>query len=51
MKNIFIVSGVVSLIFLFAKFFEMRFIEKEDKPLKLLIRDSLVVYFSVILSK
>ena len=26
----------------------MRFIEKETKPLKLLIRDSLIVYFSVI---
>jgi hypothetical protein len=26
----------------------MRFIEKENKPLKLLIRDSLLVYFSVL---
>jgi len=26
----------------------MRFIEKESKPLKYLIRDTLVVYFSVI---
>ena len=26
----------------------MRFIEKESKPLKLLIRDALVVYFSVV---
>ena len=25
----------------------MRFVEKETKPLKLLIRDSLLVYFSV----
>ena len=30
------------------KFVEMRLIEKENKPLKLLIRDALVVYFSVI---
>jgi hypothetical protein len=26
----------------------MRFIEKESKPMKLLIRDTLLVYFSVI---
>jgi hypothetical protein len=26
----------------------MRFIEKDSKPLKLLIRDTLIVYFSVI---
>jgi hypothetical protein len=30
------------------KFIEMRFIEKETKPLKLLIRDALLVYFSVV---
>ena len=28
----------------------MRYIEKESKPLKLLIRDTLLVYFSVILA-
>jgi hypothetical protein len=27
----------------------MRFIEKESKPLKLLIRDTLLVYFSVLI--
>jgi hypothetical protein len=27
----------------------MRFVEKESKPLKVLIKDSLVVYFSVLL--
>ena len=26
----------------------MRFVDKESKPLKLLIRDSLLVYFSVV---
>ena len=30
------------------KFIEMRFIEKENKPLKLLIRDTLIVYISVV---
>jgi hypothetical protein len=46
--NIFIVAGVVSVIFFIIKFIEMRFIDKESKPLKYLVRDSLLVYFSVI---
>jgi len=50
MNNIFIVAAVISIIFLISKFIEMRFIEKESKPLKLLIRDTLLVYFSVIVS-
>jgi hypothetical protein len=48
MDNIFIIAAIISIIFLIAKFIEMRFIEKESKPLKLLIRDSLLVYFSVV---
>jgi hypothetical protein len=31
------------------KFIEMRLIEKENKPLKTLIRDTLVVYLSVVI--
>lgn len=48
MDNIFITAGVVSIIFLLAKFVEMRFFDKENKPLKLLIRDALLVYVSVV---
>jgi len=50
MNNIFVIAGIISIIFLIAKFIEMRFIEKESKPFKLLIRDTLLVYFSVIAS-
>lgn len=50
MRNIFAIAAFVSIIFLFAKFIEMRFIEKENKPLKQLIRDTIIVYFSVIIS-
>ena len=50
MASIFVTAGVISIVFLLAKFLEMRYIEKESKPLKLLIRDSLIVYFSVIAS-
>jgi hypothetical protein len=48
MEGIFVVAAVISIVFLIAKFIEMRFIEKESKPLKFLIRDALLVYFSVV---
>ena len=38
----------MSFIFLIIKFIEMRFVEKESKPLKELIRDAILVYFSVV---
>lgn len=50
MKNIFIVAAIISITFFIAKFLEMRYIEKENKPLKLLLRDTLLVYFSVIIA-
>jgi hypothetical protein len=46
--NIFVIAAIVSIVFLIMKFIEMRFIEKENKPLKLLIRDALLVYVSVV---
>jgi hypothetical protein len=48
MGNIFIDAAIISAVFFVVKFVEMRFIDKESKPLKLLVRDSLMVYFSVI---
>jgi hypothetical protein len=48
MGNIFIDAAIISAVFFIVKFIEMRFIDKESKPLKLLVRDSLLVYFSVI---
>jgi hypothetical protein len=47
MENMFMVAGIISIIFLIIKFIEMRFVDKESKPLKLLIRDTIVVFFSV----
>jgi hypothetical protein len=49
-NNKYIIAAVISISFLLIKFLEMRFIEKENKPLKLLLRDTLLVYFSVIVS-
>lgn len=48
MENTFVVAGIISIVFFLAKFCEMRFVDKESKPLKVLIRDSLVTYFSVV---
>ena len=48
MDNIFLVAAIISVIFFIIKFLEMRFIDTEPKPLKLLIRDTLLVYVSVV---
>jgi hypothetical protein len=39
---------IISLVYLLIKFIEMRFILKENIPLKLLLRDTLLVYITVI---
>ena len=49
MDNIFLIAALISGIFFVAKFLEMRYVDNEPKPLKLLIRDTLVVYISVVL--
>jgi hypothetical protein len=49
MVNIFMIALIIAIVFLVIKFIEMRFIEKENKPLKLLIRDTLLVYISVVI--
>lgn len=50
MTSIFVIAAIISITFLVVKFLEMRYIEKESKPLKFLIRDTLLVYFSVIIA-
>ena len=42
------IALIIAIVFLVIKFIEMRFIDKESKPLKLLIRDTLLVYLSVV---
>jgi hypothetical protein len=46
--NTFVIAGIISFVYFIVKFIEMRFVDKESKPLKFLIRDSLLVYFSVV---
>ena len=48
--NIFVLAGVISVIFVLVKLAENRFIDKEKEPvpMKMLVRDALVVYISVV---
>jgi len=60
-NNAYIVSGIIAFVFLVAKFLEMRFAgttnantnegeeHPQPKPLKFLLRDTLLVYVSSIL--
>lgn len=40
------ICSVAAFLFLLFKFIEMRFIEKENKPLKTIIKDTLIVFIS-----
>lgn len=46
--NIFLLAGIVSVVFVLMKLAEQKFIDKESKPMKLVVRDALVVYISVV---
>jgi hypothetical protein len=48
MDNVFIQAGIISVLYLLLKFGEMRFVLKENKPIKLLMRDTIIVYISSI---
>lgn len=48
MENYLIQSGIVAFIYLLLKFVEMRIVSKETKPIKELLRDTIIVYLSVI---
>jgi hypothetical protein len=43
MEKVFIISIFVTLLFCVVKFLEMKFVDKEIKPLKYVVRDSLIV--------
>ena len=47
-NNIFLLASVISVTYLLLRFIEMRFVAKEAIPLKILIKDSLFVYFSIL---
>ena len=47
-NSIFVTALGISLIYALLKFSEMRFIVKENKPFKLIFRDTIFVYLSII---
>lgn len=44
MEKVVFLSIVVSVLFFIYKIFEMKYIDKEVKPLKIIIRDTIVVF-------
>jgi len=44
--NVLIIPVVTSVLFFASKFAEMKFIDKEDKPLKVIFRDTLIVFIA-----
>jgi len=48
MDNIFLNAGIIAIVYLLIRFAEMRIILKENKPLKDLAKDTLCVYFSIV---
>jgi hypothetical protein len=49
MEKYIIHSGIISFIYLLLKFVEMRITKNEAKPMKELIRDTIIVYLSAII--
>ena len=45
----FLQAAVIAVVYVLFLFLEMRFILKENKPMKRLLRDGLLVYLSVLL--
>jgi len=50
MEKVFILSIIVTCLFVIIKTLEMKFIDKEWKPLKLIIRDAVIVFVSAMVA-
>tara|TARA_B100000886_G_scaffold340512_2_gene310693 strand:+ start:29779 stop:30027 length:249 start_codon:yes stop_codon:yes gene_type:complete len=49
MDNPFVLAALISFCYLIIKFGEMRIIDKENKPLKVIIKDMFLVYFACVI--
>ena len=49
MDNLFIISGTIAIVYMIVRIAEMKFVLKETKPVKELVRDSVIVCVSSIL--
>ena len=50
MENLFLIAMFATILFLLIKFIEMKYLEKEMKPMKVIVRDGLIVFVSAILA-
>jgi hypothetical protein len=48
MDNVYLTALAIAFVFMLVKFIDMRYVSKENKPLKVIIIDTIVVYFSVL---
>lgn len=44
MENVIIISLAITLFYVFVKVIEMKFVDKEWKPVKQIVKDSLIVF-------
>ena len=50
MENLFLIAVFATFLFLAIKILEMKYLEKEMKPIKLIVRDGVIVFVSTILA-
>lgn len=50
MENLFLIALFTTVLFLVIKFVEMKYLDEEMKPLKIIVRDGLIVFVSSILA-
>ena len=48
MNSNFGIAGVIAFVYIIMRFIEIRFVSKETKPVKQIVRDTIVVYISSI---
>jgi hypothetical protein len=44
MEKAFVLASLVTFLFCLVKFIEMKFVDKELKPLKIVVRDAIIVF-------
>ena len=50
MENLYLIAMFTTLLFLAIKFLEMKYLDKEIKPMKFIVRDGLIVFVSTVLA-
>lgn len=50
MENLFLIAMFATILYFIIKFIEMKYLEEEIKPLKLIVREGLIVFVCTILA-